>query len=633
MNWQSSPYVPLLLTSTAISVGVAAIVWRRRPAPGALALTLTILAAGSWSLASVFQWASADLEGQHFFFELRFAFTELLVVCFLVFAVQYVGFGERLSRRAILLISVIPIVTLISLWTNVPENAYLQGSSLVSLGTFNALAVRFGPIFWVHTIYDYALIVVSLLVLSQAFIRSPRLYRGQLAATAVAAIVPASGSFMYTSGLNPFPYLDATPFAFTFTGLVLLLGFYRFRMMDIVPAARDTVIQNMDDALLVLDPRFRVVDMNPAAERLFRTGAARAIGEPVEAILPAWTALSTQHPTMEDLREAEIVMPAPENLSGAAAEPRYMELRVTPVAERSGQSGGWMVVLRDITERKRADNALREAKETAEAASKAKGAFLATVSHELRTPLTSVIGFAKINKKRMEDVIVPVIPAGDARAGHAIHQMGENFDIIISEGERLTALINDVLDLSKIESGKMQWHVVNVSVHQIVDQATAATASLFAQKQLALIRRIEPDLPDVPGDHDRLVQVVINLLSNAVKFTTTGSVTCRVRRVDSQVVTSVIDTGIGIAATDLDKVFDEFVQVGDPLTDHPQGTGLGLPICRQIVESHGGRIWVESVPGNGSTFSFSLPLAGSPAALQTAAASAPPEAAHAQAPA
>jgi signal transduction histidine kinase len=152
----------------------------------------------------------------------------------------------------------------------------------------------------------------------------------------------------------------------------------------------------------------------------------------------------------------------------------------------------------------------------------------------------------------------------------------------------------------------------------VVDQATAATASLFAQKQLALVRQIEPDLPDVPGDHDRLVQVVINLLSNAVKFTAQGSVVCAARRADGFLVTSVIDSGVGIAPKDYDKVFEEFVQVGDVMTDRPQGTGLGLPICRKIVEHHGGRIWVESELGRGSTFSFSLPLAGPPLAPEPA---------------
>jgi signal transduction histidine kinase len=138
----------------------------------------------------------------------------------------------------------------------------------------------------------------------------------------------------------------------------------------------------------------------------------------------------------------------------------------------------------------------------------------------------------------------------------------------------------------------------------------AATAVLFEHKSLELVKDVEDGLPDINGDRDRLVQVVINLISNAVKFTEQGSVICRARHKDSHILVSVIDTGTGIDEADRRRIFDKFMQGGDTLTDKPQGTGLGLPICKEIVEHHGGRIWVESEPGHGSTFSFTLPLSG-----------------------
>src|SRR5690606_23753396 len=180
--------------------------------------------------------------------------------------------------------------------------------------------------------------------------------------------------------------------------------------------------------------------------------------------------------------------------------------------------------------------------------------------------------------------------------------------VVVSEGERLTKLIDDVLDLAKIESGRLEWHMGPVDVADIIDHATAATASLFEQKPLRLVKDIAAGLPVVQGDRDRLIQVVINLISNAVKFTDTGTITCRAIRRDGEVVISVIDTGVGIAPADQPKVFERFKQVGDTLTDKPKGTGLGLSICKEIVEHHGGRIWVESEPGRGSTFSFTLPV-------------------------
>jgi signal transduction histidine kinase len=251
---------------------------------------------------------------------------------------------------------------------------------------------------------------------------------------------------------------------------------------------------------------------------------------------------------------------------------------------------------------------LREANEKLKELDKIKSDFLSTVSHELRTPLTSVLGFTKIIKKRFEEVIVPQIKTEDGKTLKAMRQIGENVSIIISEGERLTSLINDVLDITKIEAGKVEWKMEPLLMSDIIGQATAATLSLFEQKGLKLIKYVEDNLPVINGDKHRLMQVVINLISNAVKFTDEGIVTCAVRKTGNDVTVSVVDTGRGIDPSDHENVFEKFKQVGDTLTDKPRGTGLGLPICKQIVAHHGGRIWVESEQSKGSTFAFTIPI-------------------------
>jgi signal transduction histidine kinase/CheY-like chemotaxis protein len=250
----------------------------------------------------------------------------------------------------------------------------------------------------------------------------------------------------------------------------------------------------------------------------------------------------------------------------------------------------------------------RQARAAAEQADAAKSSFLSTVSHELRTPLTSVLGFAKIIRRRLEERIFPLVPEEDRKIQQTKRQVMDNLNVVVSEGERLTKLIDDVLDLAKIEAGKLTWNMETVSAAEVIERAVAATSSLLATKKLTLVQNVEPFLPNVTGDRDRLIQVVINLISNAVKFTDSGSITCAAGLRNGEIVVSVADSGIGIAPEDQPKVFEKFKQVGDTLTDRPKGTGLGLPICKEIVEYHGGRIWVESEPGKGSTFSFTLPV-------------------------
>lgn len=248
-----------------------------------------------------------------------------------------------------------------------------------------------------------------------------------------------------------------------------------------------------------------------------------------------------------------------------------------------------------------AEAAAREANET-------KSNFLSTVSHELRTPLTSVLGFAKIIRKRFTERVKPVLPVEDSKLNRTVDQIEKNLDVVVLEGERLTNLINDVLDLAKIESGRTEWHLEPIDLNVLVHQAYRSTSALFEGKNLVYEENLAPSLPTVTGDHDKLVQVMINLLSNAVKFTDEGTISVSTRLEQDQVIIAVKDTGIGIAREDMPKVFEKFRQVGDTLTDKPKGTGLGLPICQEIIEYLGGEIWVDSAPGVGSTFAFSLPL-------------------------
>jgi signal transduction histidine kinase len=252
---------------------------------------------------------------------------------------------------------------------------------------------------------------------------------------------------------------------------------------------------------------------------------------------------------------------------------------------------------------------LVEARAAAEAATEAKSVFLSNVSHELRTPLTSVIGFSKLITKRLDEVVFPVVPSGDPKVDRAVRQTRENLAIIVEEGERLTSLINDTLDLAKIEAGRMDWRSEPVDIGEVIARATAATSSLLAADGPRLAVDVEPDLPSVTGDRDRLIQVVINLISNAVKFTPDGTITVSARPADDAIEVAVADTGIGIPEADHASVFEPYSQSSDTISATPRGTGLGLPICREIVEHHGGRLWLESTPGIGTTVRYTIPLA------------------------
>ncbi|MCA1909709.1 MAG: HAMP domain-containing histidine kinase [Magnetospirillum sp.] len=222
-----------------------------------------------------------------------------------------------------------------------------------------------------------------------------------------------------------------------------------------------------------------------------------------------------------------------------------------------------------------------------------KDDFISTVTHELRTPLTSIRSFSEILFDN---------PAMDET------QRQEFLAIVIKESERLTRLINQVLDMAKLESGRMTWVIAPVSPRALVEDCVAATQALFEDKNVVLETDLA-DLPDIATDADKVMQVVINLLSNAVKFVEadSGRVFLRLTREGDGIRLSVDDNGPGLPPQALETVFDRFLQVGDTMTNKPKGTGLGLAISKTIVEHLGGRIWAENGAQGGAVFTFTLP--------------------------
>jgi signal transduction histidine kinase len=249
---------------------------------------------------------------------------------------------------------------------------------------------------------------------------------------------------------------------------------------------------------------------------------------------------------------------------------------------------------------------LRSANERLTELDRLKDDFISTVTHELRTPLTSIRAFSEILRDN---------PAmADA-------QRSDFILVIVKESERLTRMLNQVLDLSKLESRNAEWHSAELDVRQVIHDAVTTTSPLAREHGVTVEERLPDAAPPVHADRDRLLQVMLNLLSNAVKFCPRRGgriVIGLVVRPDALQV-DVIDNGVGIAPADHELIFEKFRQVGDALTGKPQGTGLGLPISRRIVQHFGGRLWVASARGQGATFSFTLPLGARPQAPQPAA--------------
>jgi len=253
---------------------------------------------------------------------------------------------------------------------------------------------------------------------------------------------------------------------------------------------------------------------------------------------------------------------------------------------------------------------LQRANERLKELDRLKSRFLSSVSHELRTPLTAIMGFAKLVQRDFRR-IAGLNTAGSGKARAKEERIGTNLGIIQREGERLTRLINNVLDLARIESGRMEWNDCDLDVSHCVKQAVEVMeGSCDRRGEVTLAVQVDSPLPVIRADPDRILQVLVNLLGNALKFTEAGEVRVSARSGSGEVCFEVVDTGPGIALEDTERVFERFQQAGDGET-RPSGTGLGLPICREIVEHYGGRIQARPRKGPGTRFTLRLPAAAS----------------------
>src|SRR5450432_4262322 len=355
-----------------------------------------------------------------------------------------------------------------------------------------------------------------------------------------------------------------------------------------------SLIESNIDALMTTDPSGIITDVNKQMEAL--TGCTRdeLIGAPFKSYF-----------TDPERAEAAIKLVLSEKkvtdyeLTACARDGKQtvVSYNATTFYDRGRTLQGVFAAARDVTEPKRVEVELRQAKASAESASQTKSEFLASMSHEIRTPMNAIIGIADLLAK------TPLSP-----------EQNKYVQIFRRAGDNLLNLINDILDLSKVEASQLDLERTGFSLNDLLEKVTEMVAVRAHEKGLALVCEIAPDVPtDLVGDPTRLRQVLLNLLGNAIKFTESGEVSLRVEPdADSSVPTAlrfaITDTGVGIPDEKLGKVFERFTQADSSTTRRFGGSGLGLTISKRLVELMGGRIWVESEVGAGSVFAFAVPF-------------------------
>jgi PAS domain S-box-containing protein len=588
MQFQATPYVLPLLLASAFSAWIAFYAWRRRTAGSAIWLALLSLTVTEWLWFYALQIAGTNLQTKLLFAEIKYIGVAITPLIWLFFALSYANLSTLLTWRKMAPLSLVPLLTSLIAITTGWHGWFWSQPQLTYATGFSDFSVTYGLWYWVHVLYSYLLILAGTLLVFRTLRHRQGLHRRQALALIISVLTPWLGNILYFSGFNPIPALDLTPFAFTISAGFMTWAILGFRLVDLTPVARDLVVDEMKDGMLVLDTQGQIVDMNLAAGRMLGRPASQMIGKLAAQAFDRWPELVERYgPVTEALNEISV---------GAGESLRWFELQISPLHDQRRRFLGRVVILRDITARKETEQALSIALHEAQASDRLKSQLLARVSHELRTPLGGILGFAELlNMNAYGDL--------DDQQKEVVAQ-------IIASTNYLDGMINALLDQAQLEAGTLSLQNELFSPEEVLQKVQTGLAELARAKGLVLKVSLSPELPKMlSGDPLRIEQILSNLLHNAIKFTRQGQVEVSLQLADAAHWTlRVSDTGPGIPEAARAYIFEPFRQVNTAITRENRGTGLGLAITRQLVELMQGEIRLESQPGQGSTFIVTLPV-------------------------
>lgn len=578
-----------LVLSSIFALILAFLSWKKRPSISSYALTFVMFFVFLWSFSEMMYFVFYDIGIKLFFDRLKYVSISMVPVSLFALAVNHIHHRRVINIANIVEISIIPIFTIIFSFTNDYHHFMKYDIRTVSTEMFSYFDCKFGFWFWIHTSYSYILTFIVFGLLIKEYFKAEDYYKRQSLIFVSSLIIPFIINIISLYKTFDGLYVDFTPVSFVISGLLMFYGIFRADMLNIMPIAKDQMLDSIDDLIIVVDNTNTIIYTNKMALEMLSQLYSNVLGHPLDKFINKMIEKTKQN-LIEIKRTGKLSFKY-------RGQIRSFKYRENHILDSSKEIIGKIYIFSDITDFENLLNELQLEKEKANEASNAKSMFLANMNHEIRTPLNGIIGMteylleSEIDEEKISDL-----------------------KIIKKSADKLLNVVTDVLDFSKLESQEIEIETSEFNLEKLASETFNFFNESKNNDKVKFIYNFDRNIPtNIVGDSFRVRQIMYNLLSNSVKFTHEGyiklDISLKNRSEEYCYITiSVSDSGIGIPEDKIDSLFNKFEQIDSSTTRRYGGTGLGLAITKNLIDLIGGHITVSSTINEGSTFEVLLNL-------------------------
>jgi signal transduction histidine kinase len=574
-------YAFILLIAGAATAGLGIIIWQRKQSTFRW-FTGILVCTAIWAIAYGMELIQQDLDNILLLIRIEYFGISFLPACWIIFVIKYTGKEKWLNPSVYFLVFLMPVLTQLMVMTNQWHHLHYESTNLVNIGKLYLLQFEPGPWYHLHVIYFYLMLTFGIYLVFQRYRKTDRLFRRQFNMILIGASIPWLLNLIYLLGIRPLEHLDLTPFGFVITAFTISYGLLRYKLFDLVPIARDLVISEMREGLLIVDHKFRVVDINRFMLDFLNLKTAQAIGYKLTKLFPEQIHL---HEALQKKEQVRL-----EISEGSRSNPQIFEVSINPIYQNRQLPAGYVLLFWDITRHKVDSRKLEEKASELNESNQLKNKLFSVISHDLRSPLGNVTKLVEMLKK-------------DEMSIEEFH----GFLPVLTENLNYTSnLLENLLYWSKSQMNGLAMKKEKVRLGSLVRRNLELMGKAIQLKNIVIDDQVPSNL-QVFADPDMLDLILRNLLSNAIKFSyPDGKISLILKKTRDLVIIGVIDSGKGIDYEVQSKIF-RVNNITSPGTLKEKGAGIGLMLCKEFVEKHDGHIWLESQPGQGSSFYFSIP--------------------------